>query len=340
VSPVSRGYHDQVSMNRGWPVAAVIAFCALAVRHTTQAQSPPTPARPVIELQKSRFASTEQVFFWLGVTAPDDYRIPQSLWNTCRLTITRPDGTQRVDVVGWPMDGMLDHGWRGGWGLRSEAPQVGRYVLVFEFAGQKTSPYSFTVEDTPVLNDVTGEFVFPSPLMLGPADTSVTLTLRNRSSQTIRFPHRGVMFEGVWVGLNKTTGEKWSSSFPVPEPVLLRPAGIERSTIGEDKFSWDLVGKVPTVALAPGEIYRLVLPLNAVLAGHGGSQPIPNGEYEVRFSTIVQMLVGGQDGPWAAFAPIRLNITSLAHGIRQPSNGQEHRTLLRPIDRSLWTRNH
>lgn len=176
--------------------------------------------------------------------------------------------------MGWPIDGMLDRGWRGGWGLRSEPLQIGRYVLVFEFAGRKTSPYSFTVEDIPILKEITGEFMFPLPLLLGSPDASVTLTVRNRSSQTIRFPHRGVMFENVWVGLNKTTGEKWSSSFPVPEPVLLKAAGIERSTIAEDRSSWILAGKVPTAVLAPGDIYRLELPLNAALTGHGGSQPI------------------------------------------------------------------
>ena len=305
----------QVVINRKWPIAALVALCTLTVRPATQAQSPPTPARPIIELEKTRFASNEQVFFWVGVTAPDDHRIPQSLWTTCRLTITRPDGTQRIDIVGWPIDGMPGRGWRGGWGLRSEPLQIGRYVLVFEFAGRKTSPYSFTVEDIPILKEITGEFMFPVPLLLGSPDASVLLTVRNRSSETIRFPHRGVMFENVWVELNRTTGEEWSSSFPVPEPVLLKAAGIERSTSAEDRFSWILADKVPTVVLAPGDIYRLELPLNAVLTGQGGSQPIPDGEYDVRLSTIVQMLVGQQDGSWADFAPIRLNITSVKHGI-------------------------
>ena len=119
------------------------------------------------------------------------------------------------------------------------------------------------------------------------------------------------MFEYVWVRLNKTTGEKWSSSFAVPQPVLLKAAGIERSTIAEDRFSWILADSVPTIVLAPGDIYRLDLPLNTMLAGHGGFQPIPDGEYEVRLSTIVQMLVGERDGPWADLSPIRLHITSV-----------------------------
>jgi hypothetical protein len=302
-----------VLIRRKPPIALLVGLCVLTFRPTTQAQSPPTPARPTIELDKTRFASNEEVFFWVGVTAPLDYLIPRNLWTTCRLTITRPDGTQRIDGVGWPIDGMLDRGWRGGWGLRSEPLQIGRYVLVFEFAGQKTSPYSFTVEDVPILKEITGEFIFPSPLLQGSPDASVTLTVRNHSSQTIRFPHRGVMFEHVWVELNKTTGEKWSNSFPVPEPVLLKAAGIERSTIAEDRFSWILAGRVPTIVLAPGDIYRLELPLSAVLAAHGGSQPIPDGEFDVRLSTIVQMLVGQRDGSWADLSPIRLKVTSVKH---------------------------
>jgi hypothetical protein len=302
-----------VLIRRKWPIAALVGLCVLTFRAVTQAQSSPTPARPIIELEKTRFASNEEVFFWVGVTAPDDYRIPRNLWTTCRLIITQPDGTERIDVGGWPIDGMLDRGWRGGRQLRSEPLQIGRYVLVFEFAGQKTSPYSFTVEDIPTLKLIAGEFVFPSPLLLGSPDASVTLTVRNDSSQTIRFPHRGVMFGHVWVELNKTIGERWSSSFAVPESVLLEASGIERSTIAEDRFSWSLADRVPTIVLAPGHIYQLRLPLSAVLRGHGGSGTIPPGEYDIRLSTIVQMLVGEQDGSWADLSPIRLNITSVKH---------------------------
>jgi hypothetical protein len=89
---------------------------------------------------------------------------------------------------------------------------------------------------------------------------------------------------------------------------------------------------VPTIVLAPGDVYRLELPLNAVLAGHGGSQPIPDGEYDVRLSTIVQMLVGRRDGSWADLSPIRLNITSVKHmgadgRIRERTAGSRNRRL-------------
>jgi hypothetical protein len=303
-------------MNRAWSTAAAVAgLCAFSLGVSPQMQSPPTPARPIIELPKTRFASTEQVFFWVGVESPGDYVIPRSLWSACcRLTITRPDGTQHVEVTNWPSDGMLDHGWRGGAALGSEPPQAGRYTLVFEFAGQKTAPSSLTVEDVPILKDITAEFLFPSPLVLGSPDALVTLVIRNRSSETIRFPQRGGMSEGVWVGLTKTAGEKWSSSFSVPEPVLLKAGGLKESPLLFDAFSWIRAGQVPTVVLAPGGIYRLELPLHGVLAGSPKFLPIPDGEYDVRFSTTAQILVGSSDGPWADFAPFRLNIISVAHG--------------------------
>lgn len=305
-------------MNRAVPT---VIFCLSLVVAAPPArpQNQPVLAKPIVELEKTRFATTERVFFWVGVSAPDDYRIPQSLWTTCKLTITRPDGSERIDAVGWPTDGMTDRGWKGGHGLGSEPPQVGRYVLVLEFAGQRTSPVSFTVEDVPFLNDILREFVFSSPLVLGSPGASATLTVRNGSPQTIRFPHRGVMFGYVSVALTKTTGDKWSSDFFVPEAMLLRAASIERSTFAEDKFSWNLVATVPTVTLAPGATYRLALPLNAALAERpNSSRPLPVGEYDVRVSTTLQLLIGDRDGPWAELAPVRLAVESLAHATTSP----------------------
>ncbi len=300
-------------MPRGLLPVIAIALSIATPRQESPPQSNATPAQPIIQLDKTRFAASEEVFFWVGVTAPDDYLIPNRLWDSCQLTITRPDGTVRVDKVGWPIDGMLERGWRGGHRLNREPIQLGRYTLVFEFAGQKTQPYSLDVE-FPILKEIATEFVFPSPLVFGEADASVTLTVRNRSNQVIRFPHRGEHRESVSVSLLKTTGEKWSSSFFVPDAVLLSAAGVRRSRLSEDKFSWALASQVPTVTLQSGETYRLRLPLAAVFAEHAGRQTIPDGEYDVRFSTILQMLIGAPDGAWAGFAPLRVQVSTSAHG--------------------------
>ena len=298
-------------VNRRWRIAAVLAICASATGAVSGAQNPQTPAHPIIELEKTRFASGEEVFFWVGVTAPSDYRIPQALWSTCRVIVTLPDGTRQVDAVSWPIDGPLDRGWRGGHRLRPESIQPGRYVVVFEFAGQQTDPSSFAVEELPILKEISAGFVSPSPLLLHSPDASAVLTIHNRSNQTIRFPHRGMMFENVAVGLNKTSGVRWGASFFVPLPTLLKAAAVERSLIAEHRFSWALVERVPTVVLTPGSTYRLELPWSEILAGLGNSQGIPAGEYEVRLSTTVQMLVGERNGPWAELSPLRLTVTSV-----------------------------
>jgi hypothetical protein len=269
-------------------------------------QSEPTPARGFIELEKTRFASTEQVFFWVGVTAPSKYSIPQDLWKTCRLLIKRPDGTEKVQIVSWPIDGMLDHPWRGGMGLGSEPLQLGRYVVWFEFAGQQSAPASFTVEDLPILKDITGEFLFPSPFVLGARDQVLALNIRNRSTQTIRFPHRGEMNESVSV---KLSSNSLRSEFFIPDEVLHSAAGITRTSI-ENTFTWDLASKVSTVTLAPGGTYRLRLPVSARLNAAAESGSVPAGEYEVQLSTMLQVLIGETDGPWRDLAPIRLHTAS------------------------------
>lgn len=299
-------------VTRHWRIAAALVICASVAGAASHAQNPQTPARPIIELEKTRFTTNEQVFFWVGVSAPDDYRIPQALWTACRLIVTYPDGTRHVDVVSWPVDGMLDRGWRGGHTLRPDSIQLGRYVVVFEFAGQQSNPQSFTVEDLPILSEISGEFVFSSPLLLHSPDAAAVLTIHNRSNQTIRFPHRGVMFENVAVRLNKTSGERWVGGFFVPLMSLLKAAALERSLIAETRFSWSLIDRVPTVVLAPGSTYRLELPWAEILAGLGDSQRIPAGEYEARISTTVQLLVGERNGPFAELSPLRLTITSVA----------------------------
>jgi hypothetical protein len=205
---------------------------------------------------------------------------------------------------------MPGSGWRGGWGLGSEKLQLGVYVVVFEFAGQRTVPASFVVEDVPILKDIVGEFLFPSPFLLGAADR-VTLLLRNQSSQTIRFPHRGGMNGSISVEL---IGERLRSAFFVPHAVLLSAAGINQSSIA-DTFTWDLAPTVSTVMLPPGGTYRLEVPLSAVLTAAETATPIPRSEYEVRLSTVVQVLIGERDGAWGGLGPFRLRVASVAHGV-------------------------
>jgi hypothetical protein len=301
----------------GIPPTRIDRVIAIVKAYRSGTEVPGIPAKPIVRLEKTRFASGERVFFWVGIESPESYQIPQSLWNTCRLTITRPDGSERVDDVSWPIDGRLDHGWQGGHRLADAVPQLGRYGVVFEFAGQKSQPSTFAIEDVPILKSIVGEFLAPDPIQLDSLDGAVTLTVHNSSPENVRFPHRGeLMQENVWVAMRKTTGAAWMSSFPVPEAALFKAAGITRSPIAEDLFTWALAGQVPTVTLRPGERYTLALPMKSVFELASSNHPIPAGDYEIRFTTEIQTLVGEPKGPLAAFSPIRLGVQSIAHGIR------------------------
>src|SRR5262245_17011324 len=75
-----------------------------------QPRRPPNGV-PIIRLEKSRFALGESVFFWVGVESTSRDPIPKEYQNTCRLHITRPDGTSKTEPGGWPADGVVDRGW-------------------------------------------------------------------------------------------------------------------------------------------------------------------------------------------------------------------------------------
>jgi hypothetical protein len=288
---------------------AFVALAALSVLSTTAARVP--DGVPTLRLDKTRFASRESIFFWVGVSAPDGGSVSHELGDTCRLTITRPDGTEKIERVGWPIDGPPDSGWLGGHTL-GEASQIGTYTLVFEFAGQQTPPTSFTVEDVPILQSITAAFAFPSPLILGPSGGSVTLAVHNGSAQTIRFPRRGESYGPVWMSFRKTDGH-YSSSLQYPQRSLLTAADLASPGISPDRsFTWDFLPKVRPITVGPGEDYMLQLPLAGALEQSGS---LPSGQYEVTCSTTLELFVGAADGRWAEFCPLRISVDSRATGL-------------------------
>jgi hypothetical protein len=286
-----------------------IAFVALAALLSTPAAQAPKGV-PTLRLDKTHFASDESIFFWVGVSAPDRGSVSHELGNTCRLTVTRPDGTKKIEPVGWPIDGATDLGWLGGHTLR-ETPQIGRYTLVFEFAGQQTPSAFFTVEDVPILQQITAAFSFPSPLILGPSVGAVTLVVHNGSEQTIRFPRRGESHGPVGMSFEKTDGH-YALSAAYPQRLLLTASDLASPRISPDRsFTWDFLSKVRPITVGPGEDYMLELPLSGALEQSGS---LPSGQYEVMFSTTLELFVGAPDGQWAEFCPLRISVDSSATG--------------------------
>ena len=171
------------------PIATLLALLVTMCVSPSSAQTSPD-SRPSIRLDKSTFAVGESVFFWVGAGWANGEPIPKEYWNTCRLTVTRPNGTNKVIRLDWPPDALNGSSWIGGYGL-GEAAKPGRYSLVMEFAGQKTDPALLVVENIPAVRQIGAEFVFGSPVKSnGVTETPVTLTVRNGTNETIRFPHR------------------------------------------------------------------------------------------------------------------------------------------------------
>src|SRR5882762_9393703 len=109
---------------------------------------------PVIRLEKPRYVEGEAIRFWVGVAPKNSSVIPEELRKPCSLSITKPDGARRVESVGWPVDGMLNHGWSGGWGFGEEKVEPGRYSLILECAGEKTPPVELIVERSEILDQI------------------------------------------------------------------------------------------------------------------------------------------------------------------------------------------
>jgi hypothetical protein len=297
---------------------------AAAIRFAGSQSAAPlvqSEARPILEFDKTRFVAGERVFFWIGLEMPRvEEPVPRELQDTFRIVLTRPDGTERVEKLSFPIDGPRflnpdgshDLGFKGGASLGSEIPQLGSWTAVVEFAGKRTQPVTFTVEDLPLLKNIEAAFVLSSPLILDSKETIATLTVHNRSTETIRFVEPGQNDFYISVSLTKTSGEAWGYSSFVPPEVLSAATGHRAVPMSVYKFTWAATKQFPTVTMRPGADFHLRLPVKKVIE----SMKAPAGDYDVRFWTELQLLVGEANGDWKDFAPIRLPVKSTTKGTK------------------------
>ncbi len=280
-------------------------------------QEPPN-AVPIVRLDKTRFALGEDIFFWEGVEQTSRAPIPKQYQNSCRLSITLPDGTQKTENVGWPLDGPPNSGWLGGAGLSKEIVKLGRYTIVFEFAGQRTAPAFLFVEDAPILKQIKTEFVFPklvgdaSVLHLHlPTKEKVTLIVNNDSNQTLRFPRLGGNGPLVSVSIKRIDGS-YANDFFYPDNELTGKNQGGIGSIGFDVFTWEIAMKVPTITVRAGETYRQELSLQAAFDEGQKHLSFNPGQYSVAFSTNLPILIGEKNGLWAELSPVRLPANTTA----------------------------
>ena len=295
-------------MRHVWPVVLT-----LAISGTTPAAQQVT-LQVTVEPEKTRFARGERVFLWLAVSnAERGSLIPNSTLEGSRLILTRPDGTERVDSLSAPIDGMPTFArYRAGWTL-SEPPQFGRYGAVYEVAGQRSKPVSFTVEDVDLLLRISSRFVLPSPLVADSSDAMVTFVVRNNSAQTVRFAHLGqpTMHPDVVSGrLTRASDASWSRWFRVDSSVFRSGSTSKSSTLVDTSQRWSMLDEVDVVTLVSGATYELRFPLRTALLNGDVLDLVANGDYRVEFSGEIPMLVGERDGPLRDFSPLWVRATT------------------------------
>src|SRR3982750_1464483 len=98
--PVGNAASGPEFMKTACMILALI--CLLQTSYGAKQETP--NAIPIIRLDKTRFALRESIFFWTGVRQTSSAPIPKQYQKTCRLIITRPDGTQKIENIGWPID--------------------------------------------------------------------------------------------------------------------------------------------------------------------------------------------------------------------------------------------
>jgi hypothetical protein len=248
--------------------------------------------RPILRLEKRKYVLGESIRFWVGIEIERPGVIPLSLRGPCSLEITKPDGSREVQSIAWPVDGNPARGWSGGWGFAAE--EAGSYALLLECSGQRTKQLPLTVEKNEISDEVRVAFRFErsGAVQVG-TPIPIIFSVTNNSSFPIRFPERGVMMEGVSVSVVRDT-PAYRSDFFYPWQKL------KQFPLSPDTYGWDVATQLPSISLQPGKRFEQKLSLGDAYKFD------QSGNYQVSFSTVVSILVGDEDGPFADLCPIRI----------------------------------
>jgi hypothetical protein len=195
---------------------------------------------------------------------------------------------------------MPGHGWSGGWGFGEEKVEPGHYLLILECAGEKTPPVELIVDRSEILDQIKAQFRFERDGAIKKGTpVSVVMTVQNGSQAIIRFPRRGAMMEGVSLRIVRKEPAFQSDLFFPWEK-------LSYSSVMPDRYTWDMVSEVPSVVLQPGEHFEQPFLLEDAYSFDRA------GDYEIRFGTVLSVLVGEKNGQFADLCPIRLPVTASA----------------------------
>ena len=266
----------------------------------SSSQNGPGRAAPFIRLEKKKYVLGEQVRFWIGVNVKNLSVITPVSKDPGSLFITKPDGTQEVQPMGWPIDGSPGGSWSGGWGFGDKPVEPGRYTLVFEWKGVKTSPTELMVVQNDILRQIKAEFRFERQGIVSEnTPVPMVLTVQNGTAMTIRFPQRGVTDNGVGIIINRKEPAYYEDTFYPWEKLC-------QSKYSVDTYTWDDDSDIPSVVLRPGERFEQRFLLKDAYS------PDRAGDYEITIRTVLPILVGEKNGEFAAICPIRVPVTASA----------------------------
>lgn len=252
-------------------------------------------AVPVLRLEKPKYVLGEAIRFWDGVKSLDENTaISEEFWNTCFLHMTRPDGTVKKEKVFWPADGSLYRGWIGGHGFGKESVQVGKYILVFEFANKKTEPVELIVEKLDILDKVKAAFNFQRTGNVSEDEhIPIILTVQNDSNQVIQFPRRGVSDGYIYISVRRQE-PAMRADFSYPYEKLIAPF--------KNKYDVNRPSSVPLIILKPTEHFEQELSFEDAFRFWGP------GQYQVIFGTTFELFIGEKNGKFAEYNPIRMAV--------------------------------
>jgi hypothetical protein len=250
---------------------------------------------PFLRLEKPKYLLGESILYWVGFNAEQSTTIRAELKKPCTLRIDKPDGATETQSIPLESPPILEATHvSGGAGLGGKEVQTGAYILSLECAGKKTKPVELVVEKNSILDQLQTEFRFERSGSIT-MDTSipVVFSVQNNSEYPIVFPKRGTMGDGIGVAVDRQEPRFGMQSF-YPFEKLAQPGSVPKT------YNWDSADSVESVRLGPGERFE-----QRFLLEDAYEFDLP-GHYEVSFNTLLLVIVGEKDGPFADYCPIRL----------------------------------
>jgi hypothetical protein len=257
---------------------------------------------PFLRLEKPKYLLGEAIRFWVGVNVKNSSATSREAMKPCTLSIGKPDGTTETQSVGLGREGLTgdEYSSYGGWGFGEAEVETGTYILVLQCASEKTKPVELVVEKNDIFDQIKADFRFErSGAITKGESVPIILSVQNDSKYRIRFPQRGSMGEGVGIEVHRQE-PAMSSAFFYPSDKLARTTSMP------DTYSWDSAPDIASITLGPGEHFEQRFTLEDA---YTFDQPA---DYEVTFSTVLAVLVGEKNDPFAEYCPIRLAVIGKA----------------------------